>query len=217
MKTLITRQIYDEKNELTRQNWDTALTISIQAYNKLPIKGLNYTKEEIFFRFPLNTTLYTLNQDTMTDDDISREIKQYMNNKTNTNKPIKTKKYAEGQIIYIKNDLKPPTGVKSGYLQTHRGPMVITQNHHNQRYVIARELNTTKYFSVAHDRIILIERAYEIPLLLNKIQENKLFSLIKHVNEGKNESQVQLDKYLNEIPTDIQSTTNNIMPEMDIS
>ena len=217
LKTLITRQIYDEKNELTRQNWDTALTLSIQAYNKLPIKGLNYTKEEIFFRFPLNTTLYTLNQDTMTDDDISREIKQYMNNKTNTNKPIKTKKYAEGQIIYIKNDLKPPTGVKSGYLQTHRGPMVITQNHHNQRYVIARELNTTKYFSVAHDRIILIERAYEIPLLLNKIQENKLFSLIKHVNEGKNESQVQLDKYLNEIPTDIQSTTNNIMPEMDIS
>ena len=206
LKTLITRQIYDEKNELTRQNWDTALTLTIQAYNKLPIKGLNYTKEEIFFRFPLDTTLHALHEDAVTDDDISREIKKYMNNKTNTNKPINAQKYAKGQIIYIKNDLKPAPGVKSAYLQTHRGPMIITQNHHNERYVTARELSTTKYFSVAHDRIILINRAYEIPLLLNKVQENKLFSLIKHVNDGRYESHVQLDKYLNEIPTNIQST-----------
>ena len=206
LKTLITRQIYDEKNELTRQNWDTALTLTVQAYNKLPIKGLNYTKEEIFFRFPLNTTLYALRQDTVTDDDISSEIKKYMENKTYTNKPINEQRYTKGQIIYIKNDLKPAPGVKSAYLQSHRGPMIITHNHHNQRYVIARELNTTKYFSVSHDRIILIEKAYEIPLLLNEVQENKLFSLIKHVNEGKYEPHVQLDKYLNEIPTDIQTT-----------
>ena len=209
LKTLITRQIYDEKNELTRQNWDTALTLTIQAYNKLPLKGLNYTKEEIFFRFPLNTTLYALHQNSATDEDVSTEIKQYMNNKIKTNELINAPKYQKGQIIYIKNDLKPPTGVKSQYLQGHRGPLVITQNHHQQRYVIAREISTLKYFSVAHDRIILIERAYEIPLLLNKVTEKKLYTLIKHANTDNHEPQVKLDKHLNEIPNNIQSTEIN--------
>ena len=198
LKSTITKQIYDEKNDFTRQNWDTALQLALQAYNKLPIKKMNFTKEEIFYRFTTNDTLFSL-QDEIEEEEISNELREYMINKGKDRKKDTTRKKLEiGQIIYIKHDLPPIIGSNQAYKQTHRGPLKIIENNKTQKHVIARELDSNKYFHIAYDRIFTIEKAYEIPCLLSQTQETILYQNIRKANTNNEKPQLNLDRYLNE-------------------
>ena len=198
LKSTITKQIYDEKNDFTRQNWDTALQLTLQAYNKLPIKKMNFTKEEIFYRFTTNDTLFSL-QDEIEEEEISNELREYMINKGKDRKKDTTRKKLEiGQIIYIKHDLPPIIGSNQAYKQTHRGPLKIIENNKTQKHVIARELDSNKYFHIAYDRIFTIEKAYEIPCLLSQTQETILYQNIRKANTNNEKPQLNLDRYLNE-------------------
>ena len=198
IKSIITKQIYDEKNDLTRQNWDTALQLTLQAYNKLPIKKMNFTKEEIFYRFTTNDTLFLL-QDEIEGEEISNELREYMMKKGKDRKKDTTrKKFEIGQIIYIKHDLPPTIGSNQAYKQTHRGPLKIIENNKAQKHVIARELDSNKYFHIAYDRIFTIEKAYEIPCLLSQAHETKLYQNIRKANINNEKPQLNIDRYLNE-------------------
>ena len=200
LKTMITREIYDEKNPLTRQDWDIALAYVIEAYNKLPLKKMNYTKEEVFFRFSNNNTLYRLQENEIKDEIVSEDLRTYLEQK-GENRPKLDKeknKYTEGQIIYIKHDIPPTIGTNQSYKQTHRGPLLIIENEAKARYVIARELSSAKYFTIAYDRIILIKNAYDIPILLSQAGETELYKTIKRANTKNQKSKLKLNSDLSE-------------------
>ena len=52
LKKLITNVIYDPRHDIqSRNKWPQAVIIALQALNATPIQNINYSREQIMFRF----------------------------------------------------------------------------------------------------------------------------------------------------------------------
>lgn len=210
LKTFITRTIFDPENDLNRNDWVTATTLAINAYNAIPIKNSNYSKEEILFRDVLRNKLLNLDFEENSDKQILTQTQRYMLSKGKNRTEYKKPEFYEGEIIYIKYDLPKPLGTNESFAQKHRGPLKIIELHDKKRMVIARELQSAKYFFVDYNRIIKIKNPFQIKPLASNNWENVAFSEIKRATNSIPGNEIKL---LSDLTEDIQ--TCNKIPELE--
>ena len=99
LKTYIMKNIYAE-NSISRNKWDVSLAIALCNYNKMPLRNMTFTKEEIMFRFPIdNNNLISI--EGIDDEDIKNDLKEYIENKVKPIKKKKTDPIQPGQIAYL--------------------------------------------------------------------------------------------------------------------
>ena len=200
LKGLITRAIFDPENKISRNDWDLAAVFAINAINSLPIKGINYSREEILYRSSLKNKLFNLDEkeDENVDEKIKKSINEYMERKGKNRKQPRKLEFNEGQIIYIKFDIPKTSGVSSAFNQQHRGPLKIVQINEKSRYVIARELSTNKYFHVKNERIIPINHAAKMTALFNENWSNFVHNEIKRATKELKHNEIILNRDLSE-------------------
>ena len=189
-----------------------ATILAINAYNLIPIKGLNYSKEEILFRDTLKNKLFNLDYEESLDNEILTKTQEYMKQKGKHREIFKKPSFHEGEIIYIKFDLITPTGINSSFSQHHRGPMKIIQIFEKKRFVIARELKTAKYFHIDFNRIIRIEPE-QIKLLASQQWENVAFTEIRRASNKLNTNKIELHPNLTEKIKKLNLVTGNQINE----
>ena len=195
------KNIYAE-NSMSRNKWDVSLAIALCNYNKMPLRNMTFTKEEIMFRFPIdNNNLISI--EGIDDEDIKNDLKEYIENKVKPIKKKKTDPIQPGQIVYIKNDKTIPQGTNLAYLQKHRGPMLVIKSIPERKQVVVRQIDSNKYFYVSTENLIPIKLAHQIPTILNDITEKQIFNEIKRANTDLPENKILIDNDLDEIPTDL--------------
>ena len=204
LKELITKNIYSEK-ELQRSNWPIALTYAITSYNQIPLKNVNYSKDEILFRTPINNKYFEPEVTNTYDDQIAKEMEQYILDKET--KESQNNKAAEiGEIIFVKYDRHGPVGTNNAYRQNHRGPLQVIKTDPERNQCIAQCLDTKLYYHVHSSRIIKIRRAHEVLPLVNKkfleIVSNEIMRAEKKIETKDSNLDKKLERKISKIDTE---------------
>ena len=143
LKNFITRQLYDPSNISHHSDWECALIHATQAYNSMIAKNNYQSRENLMF------------SEKTSEEAILTEDKE-------PNTETVYTKFSPGQIIFVHNNVTYPAGVKSAFKNVDSNPMSIRIVNEKERYVIARDLHTNKYFYVAYHRIRLVRSADKI-------------------------------------------------------
>ena len=177
LKKLISNIIYDPKHDLkSRNKWPQAIVIALQALNSTPIKDINYSREQIIFRFEQFVQLckWDSNHLSSLDKDIEKTVNQYFKNINHTRpKNQKHKQYNVNDIIYLRDSKVYPVGFNKKFLPRHKGPLKITEIDNIRLMGSAQELNSSKKYSFHFKDVIILNNPNEILATLSNDWDSK--------------------------------------------
>ena len=184
LKGLIQKSIYDPQNNFeSRAQWPLATILAINALNSLPLKNLNYTREQILFRFENDLKLFydeNYGADlSHLDKKILQDVEYYRKNPKKIATPDK-RSYFKGQIIYIKNSLPKIIGQNNAFKSFNRGPLKITQVDNERKLVTAFCSEKQKYYTAHFKDIYSFRSPFQIIPLLPSAWNSLINNEIKH-------------------------------------
>ena len=180
LKKLITNVIYDPRHDIqSRNKWPQAVIIALQALNATPIQNINYSREQIMFRFEhfIQLCKWSTPYLSKLDKDIEKSISQYFKN-LNHSRPRNHEhnQYEINDIIYIRDAKIYPIGFNRKFLPRHRGPLIITKVDNIRLSGSARELSSAKEHSFHFKDVIKLENPNEIVATLSRNWNSELLS-----------------------------------------
>ena len=150
LKNLITRQLYNPDNNSHHSDWESALIYATQSYNSMVAKNKRQSRENMMFSKKSN------------DHAVLSDSEEPDNQEENST-------FSPGQIIFVHNQNTFPVGVKSMFKNPDSNPMKVCKVYENERYVVARDLQTNKYYYVTYHRIRPVRSADKIlPLMSDR-------------------------------------------------
>ena len=175
------RQLYDHDTPGSFKRWEFSLYYAVKAYNSLTAYDQNFTREVLMFNNDIN------------------ENNTICATKKPKRKEIDNAPFKEGMIIFIKDQSSVQQGVSSVFKNKDSSPMKIVRVLHKEKVVIARNLESQKYFYVAYHRIRPVTRANEIPPLMEKRIIDSIFCQDKRSTYALRErNNIEFDKNLRE-------------------
>ena len=178
IKKMVKKYVYDPKTETNSRNeWPLCIILVINAINALPLRNLEYSREQIMFRFESNTKIFfdpQLNENlSHLDRQILDNVQAYLTAHKNSQHPD-YKKLFTGQIIYIKDGVNPIPGEHSAFKWFHRGPLKITSVNNDRRTAIAYCPDSKKYYTSHFKDIITIKNPNSILPIFSKSWDHEL-------------------------------------------
>ena len=198
LKQMITRNIYSDTETSTRTKWPIALSYAITSYNQIPMKKLNFSKDEMMFRTPIDNTYFTPTSSDQYDKQIAEEVKDYIVERE-SQAGQKQEAIKQGEIIFAKYDQTAPQGTNNAYRQSHRGPLQVVKSIPHKNLCIAQCLQTKMYFHIHSSRVLKIRKAHQILPIVDKKFINIVTNEIKRSSKDYEEKTSTLDKNLNKI------------------
>ena len=178
---MVKKYIYDPKiTEADRSEWPFAVVLSIQALNSLPLRNLEFSREQIMFRFESGSKLFYdpyMNQSlTHLDNQVLTNVLKYLDYNKKSGKPPK-EKFFQNQIVYIRDSLNPTQGENRAFKNFSRGPLKITQLNNDRQQAICYCPETKRYFSSHFKDLIRIKNPNEILPIFSKNWSDNLLEV----------------------------------------
>ena len=172
LKKFIQKYVYDPSvTENDRTEWPLATILSIQALNSLPLRNLDFSREQIMFRFEMNSKL---SFDPFTNKTMSHLDKQVLNNvlhyikyHENSDKPLQQKFFVD-QVVYIKNSIAPLPGEQKAYKTFTRGPLKVTQVDNIRKTIVCYCPDSEKYFTSHFKDVIRLSNPNKVLPIFTK-------------------------------------------------
>ena len=182
LKNLVKKIIYDPVliESDTRELWPYAVILGLQSLNALKLRGCDFSREEIFFRFQNESILFLsdelLPNTDQIDEIILKNVQNYMTTAKKKDNGIdpETFCYKKGQVVYLKRPPKP--GVNQMFLETKIGPFSVVKIDKQGYEIQLKHLETNKTFFTHPKYIHRINDPYELVNILQDLRWDSNFS-----------------------------------------